>query len=400
MDSRNLPRLRLKKGEDRRLRAGHLWVYSNEVDTRSTPLKAFEAGQLVHLEDQRGALFGTAYVNPRTLICARLLGRDANARLDAPWLQQRIARALALREALYEQPCYRLVYGESDGLPGLVVDRFADVLVVQITTAGMERARDTLLTVLEEMLHPAAILLRNDTSSRELEGLDTGVETALGTLPETVTVEENGARFEVPLVAGQKTGWYYDHRANRARMQQYVGDKRVLDVFSYIGAWGIEALVAGARDVTCVDGSQRMLEQARHNAAVNGRGKDLTAIAGDAFEVLKQLQKDGQTFDVVVLDPPAFVKRRKDLDEGALAYRRLNAHAMDLLVPDGLLVSASCSYHMPRERLLSEIRRAGQRTRRWLQVLEQGHQGPDHPVHPAMPETDYLKCFIVRACAS
>ncbi|UCE90247.1 MAG: class I SAM-dependent rRNA methyltransferase [Pseudomonadota bacterium] len=398
MGSRNLPRLRLKKGEDRRLRAGHLWVYSNEVDTANTPLKAYEAGQLAHLEDHRGSLLGTAYVNPHTLICARLLGRDADARLDAAWLKQRVARALVLRAALFEQPCYRLVYGESDGLPGLVVDRFAGVLVAQITTAGMERVRNEIVAVLEELLQPEAILLRNDTPARELEGLDTGVETVLGTLPGTVTVEENGARFEVPLAGGQKTGWYYDHRFNRARMQQYVRDKRVLDVFSYIGAWGIEALVAGAHEVTCVDGSQRMLAQARHNAALNGRGENLMAIAGDAFDVMKQLQKDGQTFDAVVLDPPAFVKRRKDLDEGALAYRRLNTQAMELLAPEGILVSASCSYHMPRERLLSEIRRAGQRARRWLQVLEQGHQGLDHPVHPAMPETDYLKSYIVRVC--
>ena len=155
MGSRNLQRLRLKKGEERRLRAGHLWVYSNEVDTGKTPLKAFEAGQLAHLEDHRGSLLGTAYVNPRTLICARLLGRDADARLDAVWLKQHIARALALRAALFEQPCYRLVYGESDGLPGLVVDRFADVLVAQITTAGMERARDEIVAVLEELLRPA-----------------------------------------------------------------------------------------------------------------------------------------------------------------------------------------------------------------------------------------------------
>ncbi|MCW8901011.1 MAG: class I SAM-dependent rRNA methyltransferase [Gammaproteobacteria bacterium] len=389
-----LPELRLKKNEDRRLRAGHLWVYSNEVDTKQTPLKEFEVGQWCHVTNSRGRVLGTAYINPNTLICARLVSRFEKQILSKQKLIQRIQEALRLRERVFSVPCYRLIFGESDALPGLVVDRFYDVLVVQVTTAGMDCIQNDIIEALSEVIQPKTILLRNDSGSRQLEGLEIYSKTVLGELPGLVELEENGTRFVTSLEQGQKTGWFYDHRLNRQRTQHYVKDKRVLDVFSYVGGWGVEALQAGAKDVTCIDASAFALDLATQSAALNKLEKNFSTLEGDAFEVLKSLADAGETYDVVILDPPAFVKRRKDLKEGSLAYRRINRLAMNLIKNEGILVSASCSYHLGQEQLLNEIRQASYLANVDCQVLEQGHQGPDHPVHPAMKETDYLKSFI------
>jgi 23S rRNA (cytosine1962-C5)-methyltransferase len=389
-----LPELRLKKNEDRRLRAGHAWVYSNEVDTKQTPLKEFSVGQWCHVTNSRGRILGTAYVNPNTLICARLVSRFEKKTLTLNILKQKIQQALKLREKVFSVPCYRLIFGESDALPGLVVDRYYDILVVQITTAGMDNIQNDIIEALSDVINPETILLRNDSSSRELEGLELYSKTVLGSLPDLVELEENDTRFVTSLEQGQKTGWFYDHRLNRQRMQQYVKNKRVLDVFSYVGGWGVQALQAGAKEVTCVDSSAFALDLAQQSAALNNKEKKFSTLEGDAFEVLKSLAEEGETFDVVILDPPAFVKRRKDLKEGSLAYRRVNRLAMNLIKHEGILVSASCSYHLGREQLLNEIRQASYLANVECQVLEQGHQGPDHPVHPAMKETDYLKSYI------
>ena len=226
------------------------------------------------------------------------------------------------------------------------------------------------------------------------------IETVLGESAERVRLIENNTEFEAPLQGGQKTGWYYDHRLNRLRLQSYVQDKRVLDVFSYIGAWGVQALRAGAAEVTCVDAAARFLEQAKANAALNQVADNFTTLDGDAFDVLKQLKQEARHYDVVVLDPPAFIKRRKDFKEGCQAYERINRLAMQLVAEGGLLVSASCSYHLPAEQLRNEIRRAARKNKCTVQIIEQGHQGGDHPVHPAMAETDYLKAFFCRIGAN
>ncbi len=396
----SLPPLRLKKNEDRRLRAGHLWVFSNEVDTVKTPLSAFEAGQAVEIQDNKGEAIGNGYVNPHSLICARLVSRDTEHVLGKSLLVHRLNMALSLRERLFDKPYYRLVFGDADNLPGLIVDRFGDVLVAQITTAGMERCKADVVTALEQVIKPTAILFRNDTSNRRMEGLESYTETALGTVPDHVILEENGIRFNAPLLAGQKTGWFYDHRLNRARMQHYVPGKRVLDVFSYIGGWGIQAATAGATQTICVDSSEAALTQVQQNATLNHVADRVSILQGDAFDVLKSLRADHEKFDVVILDPPAFIKRSKDMRAGLEAYQRINQQAMQLLAKDGILVSASCSFHLPRTGLRDAMLRASRHIDRHLQIIEQGHQGPDHPVHPAIPETDYLKTFIGRILPS
>lgn len=389
------PELRLKRGEDRRLTAGHLWVFSNEIDTEATPLTAFAPGDGVQVINDRGRFLGYAYVNPRSLIAARIVSRDAKYPIGKSLIVHRLQVALSLRRRLYEQPYYRLVHGESDELPGLVVDRYGDVLVGQIGTAGMERLKPEISAALEKVVHPTALLWKNDSGARELEGLPSYVETGIGTVPESVEVIENGLRFEVPLAAGQKTGWFFDQAANRGTFLKYVAGARVLDVFSYLGAWGIAAARHGAADVTCVDSSPQAMEWLTRNAGLND--VKLETLKGDAFDVLEQLHTERRRFDVVVLDPPAFVKRRKDLPKGQAAYRRLNQLGLQLLDRDGVLVSCSCSYHLSGDDLLAAIQKAARHVGRFVQVLESGGQAPDHPVHPAIPETRYLKAFFCRA---
>ncbi|NKQ09568.1 class I SAM-dependent rRNA methyltransferase [Pseudomonas sp. SST3] len=392
----SLPSLRLKANADRRLRAGHLWVYSNEVDTAATPLSGFAAGDQAILEAAGGKPLGIVGVSPNNLICARLLSRDLKHSLDKSLLVHRIQVALSLRDRLFDQPCYRLIYGDSDLLPGLVVDRFHDHLVVQLASATMERNKDAVLEALVQVLKPRGVLWKNDSSARDAEGLERYVDTAFGVVPEWVELEENGVKFEAPVLQGQKTGWFYDHRMNRARLAPYVKGKRVLDLFSYIGGWGVQAAAFGASEVFCVDASAFALDGVERNAALNGVAEKMTCVEGDAFEAMKELKNAEERFDVVITDPPAFIKRKKDLKNGEAAYRRLNETAMRLLNKDGILVSASCSMHLPEDDLQNILLGSARHLDRNIQLLERGGQGPDHPVHPAIPETRYIKSITCR----
>ena len=389
----------LKKDQERRLKAGHCWIYSNEVDVAQTPLTAFAPGEMVAIHSQPGQWLGWGYVNPHTLICARLVSTSRTLVPGKAVFVERIRNALSLRERFYSKPYYRLLFGEGDGLPGLVVDRYGDVLVVQIATAGMERLRDEIIEALTEVLQPTGILLRNDVSMRQVEQLDGTVEVVMGNVPEFLEIREGEAHFRVPAMTGQKTGWFYDQTANRDRFLKYVEGQRVLDVFSYAGAWGIRAASAGAASVTCVDSSESALAAVTDNAARNSVSDRVQSIQGDAFEVLKRLGEEGVRFDAIVLDPPAFIKRRKDEKVGQKAYQRLNQQALELLEPDGVLITASCSFHLAREAFLRTVQRAGRGAGVQLQLLEEGRQGADHPQHPAIPETGYLKAFYLRSLA-
>ncbi|MBP8264745.1 class I SAM-dependent rRNA methyltransferase [Pseudomonas fluvialis] len=391
-----LPSLRLKANADRRLRGGHLWVFSNEVDVAATPLTAFAAGDQAILETSSGKPLGIVALSPNNLICARLLSRDIRHSLDKSLLVHRLQVALSLRERLFDSPCYRLVYGDSDLLPGLVIDRFHDILVVQLASATMEQHKEALIEALVQVLKPRGILFKNDSAARDAEGLQRYVETAFGVVPEWVALEENGVRFEAPVLGGQKTGWFYDHRMNRARLAPYVKGKRVLDLFSYIGGWGVQAAAFGASEVFCVDGSALALDGVERNAALNGVAEKVTCIEGDVFAALRELKAAEERFDVVVADPPAFIKRKKDLKNGEAAYRRLNEAAMRLLSKDGILVSASCSMHLPEDDLQNILLQSARHLDRNIQLLERGAQGPDHPVHPAIVETRYIKSLTVR----
>jgi len=260
--------------------------------------------------------------------------------------------------------------------------------------------REALVAALEKVVRPEVIVFKNDTAARTVEGLEQQVECVKGEAPDQVSLEENGVRFEAPLLNGQKTGWYYDHRMNRQRMQSYVEGRRVLDLFSYIGGWGIQAAAAGASEVLCADASETFLEQVHQNAALNGATDRVATLQGDLFQALKELRAAREQFDVVIVDPPAFIKRKKDRKSGLQGYRRINELAMRLLSRDGILISASCSHHLQRDDLKGVLLGASRHIDRNLVLLEEGHQGPDHPVHPAIPETEYIKCFTARVLPS
>lgn len=390
-----LPELRLRRGEERRIEAGHLWIFSNEIDNERTPLAALASGACVRLVSAREKFLGYAYVNPHTLICARVIGRDEREPPGRGLLADRLRLALALRRRLYPQPYYRLAHGESDGLPGLVLDRYDDVIVGQAGTAGMEAMKDDVAAAVMEVASPARFVWKNDGGARKTEGLPSYVEAACGEMPGELHVEENRVRFRVPLAGAQKTGWFFDQSANRRAFLKYVPGRRLLDVFSYVGAWGLAAAKAGAGEVVCVDSSAAALAAVEQAAADNGLAA--RTLKSDAFEALEAFHRAGERFDVVILDPPAFIKRKKQIPKGEAAYRRLNQLGLQILAQDGILVSCSCSYHLTPERLLGAIQKAARHAGRLVQVLEARGQAPDHPVHPAIPETRYLKTFFCRA---
>ncbi|MEL0637967.1 MULTISPECIES: class I SAM-dependent rRNA methyltransferase [Marinomonas] len=388
--------IRLKGQADRRLRAGHQWIYSNEVDTNKTPLKQFTPGDQVVVETAQGKPIGIAMINPNTLICGRLVSRSVDGVMNKSTLVHRLKIALSLREIAYKGPYYRLVFGDSDGLSGLVVDRFGDILVVQISTAGMERLKSEIIEALQDVIKPTAILMKNDGKMRQIEGLETYVEEAFGTVPELVFLQENDVLFQAPVWDGQKTGWFYDHRENRKTMQNYCDGKRVLDVFSYIGGWGVQAAAAGATDVTFIDASESALSHVDANLKLNQYEGGSELMHGDAFEAMQSLIEEKQRFDVVVMDPPAFIARRKDIKAGEGAYHRANQLAMRLVAKGGILVSGSCSMHLETSRLHDIVRSNSRQLERFSQLIYRGTQAPDHPVHPAIEETEYLKALFYR----
>ena len=393
-----LPTLVLKPQEERRLQGGHLWIFANEVNVALTPLTAFTPGEHVSVMSSHDRFLGYAYVNPRTLISARLLGRDPDYPPGRSLLVHRLNVARALRERLYPAPFYRLAFGEADLLPGLVVDRYGDVLVAQIGTAGMEAMKGEILEALVQSVGPSAVLWKNDSSIRDLEGIERYVETALGTVPDFVEVPEGDVRFRVPLAAGQKTGWYFDQTANRALVARYAAGARVLDVCSYAGGFGLQAARAGAAEVTCIDSSAPALAAAAETATASRLEAEF--LQGDAFEMLEALVADRRKFDLVVLDPPAFIKRKKDHPKGLAAYRRLNQLAMQALDRDGLLLTCSCSYHLAPGELTDAVQRAARHLGLFAQLIAIGAQAPDHPVHPAIEETRYLRAFLFRVVDS
>ena len=391
----SLPSIVLKSRADQRIKKGHLWIYSNEIDTKKTPLKEFEPGDLVTVISDKGKALGVATLNPKTLLSGRILTRDPKRSITENFLSKRVEQALRLRESFFPKPYYRLIYGDSDFLPGVIVDRFGEYLVLQITTAGMESLKPLVINALQKVLKPKGILVANDHGAREFEGLPLYSE-VVGEIPEELSLEENNTRFLVPSTGGQKTGWFYDHRLNRKVLQEISAGKRVLDVFSYVGGWGMQAAQAGASEVSFVDASAKALDYVETNAELNGCSEKIVGYQGKAAEVLKVLVEEKQKFDIVVLDPPAFIKKKKDQASGETAYRQMNTLALRLVENGGVLVSGSCSMHLHSEKLTDIVRAAAGHVDRDCQMFYAGGQGPDHPVHPAIPETSYLKAQFYR----
>jgi 23S rRNA (cytosine1962-C5)-methyltransferase len=385
--------LRLNPGHGRRLRSGAPWAFSNEIAMRRE-YRHIAPGTLVRLEGDDGVRFGTAMFNPHSLIAARVLDRDPDAEIDVAWMRARLSEAIALRARVCDTPYHRLVHAESDRLPGLIIDRYGDVGVVQANAAGMDRLLPIVLEALLAELPLRCVVARNDSPARRLEGLPETVALLHGTDARTA-VEEGGVRFPIDPLAGQKTGWFFDQRWNRDRVTSFAEGARVLDVFCHVGAFGLRCAKAGAVAVTLVESSAPALRQAEETAALNGLAQRVTVSQQDAWEAMTSLAAAGERFDIVICDPPAFAKSRKDAPAALRAYGRMARLAAALVAPGGLLFVASCSYHAPADAWAAEIAQGLHRARREGRILFSAGAGPDHPVHPHLPETAYLKTELI-----
>ncbi|MEI6159313.1 MAG: class I SAM-dependent rRNA methyltransferase [Roseococcus sp.] len=388
------PILRLQPGRDRRVKSGHPWAFSNEI-VMDAAARALPPGAAIRLEGDDGVKHGIWQFNPHSLIAARILDRNATVTPDAAWFVAKIGAALRLREQLRIARFCRLVHAEADGLPGLVVDRFDDVIALQANTAGMEAATPLIVEALRQLLNPRSILARNDSAVRALEGLPLETKLLHGN-EARARVEEGGLAFEVDLLSGQKTGWFFDQRENRARVAALASGATLLDAFCHTGGFGLLAAKAGAREVTLLDRSQPALELAMASAAANGLAGRVAAQKGEALETLERMVGGQRRFDIVVADPPAFAKSRKDIPAALRAYQRLARICAQLVNPGGFLFIASCSHHAAPLEFAAAVAEGVWKARREARLLASTGAGPDHPVHPMLPESAYLKAQLLQ----
>ena len=386
-------RARLAKNQDRRLRSGHPWIFSNEIDAVEG---APEPGDEVVVEDHRGLPVGVGLYNPKSLIAIRLYHRRVRP-IDDALFRQRISRALDLRSRLLPvERTYRLVHGEGDQVPGLVVDRYGDYLVAQSLTAGIERRLDTILEVLDESLRPAGIVCRRDSGARTLEGLTRLDPLVRGEVPERIDAPYEGFVLSVDPRAGQKTGEFLDQRENRKRVAVGAHGKRVLDLYCHTGLFGLHCAAAGADRVVGVDSSTAALERARENHRRNAPDRRVEFLASGVEEALRGFARDGERFDTIVVDPPALVKSKKALREGLRKYVAVNVAAMRLLAPEGTLATSTCSHHVDAPLFLDTLRLAAKTAGMRFRLVDVLGQCRDHPVLLAARETSYLTMALLE----
>jgi 23S rRNA (cytosine1962-C5)-methyltransferase len=383
----------LKKHEERRLLAGHQWIFSNEIaHVNGTP----GAGDVVEIRRYDQHFLGLGFFNPHSLIAVRFL-TPVDEDLSNSFFERRITEALALRKHLYpESESYRVINGESDYLPGLVVDKYNEFLSLQTLSFGMDRQLEQVCDVLESLLHPKAIVERNETPLRVLEHLEERTGTVRGA-PDHTIMDENGAKFNVDVLKGQKTGFFLDQRENRKRLLRYVKDADVLDCFCNEGAFAINAALGGAGHVLGIDISESSIEKARVNSVIN-QTKDVEFKQADAFEVLKEFSAQKKLFDVVVLDPPSFTRSRKNVRSALKGYKTINGLAMTIIREGGFLMTATCSHHITEDSFLEMVEESARKSGKRVRLLELSGASPDHPVLAAMPETKYLKCAVYSVC--
>lgn len=391
--SEKTPIIRLNKGGGARLLRGHPWGFSNEI-AMTADAKALPPGSVVTVETHAGDAVGSAHMNPHSLIALRMLDRDPAAKVDAGWIASRLATALSWRERMFDTPYYRVVHAEADGLPGLIVDRYGDVVVIQANSAGMDRMVPMVVAAVRQVLSPGAVVLRNDSPVRKLEGLGEDVRVVDGAVPDPALVSEGGALFPLDPMGGQKTGWFYDHRDNRAFMARLAGGARVLDLYAHTGGFGIQAAVAGASSVDLIDRAAPALAQAARAAELSGVADRITTRKADAFAALEHLVKTGEQYDIVVCDPPAFARSKKDVGPAAKAYRKLARMTAQITAPGGVLLLASCSHHMDPVSFAQQNARGLGDAEREGRLLRSAGAGPDHPSHAHLPESAYLKAMV------
>jgi 23S rRNA (cytosine1962-C5)-methyltransferase len=369
----------------KRLKTKHPWIFSNEIESKPE----VPPGEVVRVEDRAGHFVGVGYYNPNTLIAVRILSHHSDSDLS-----QRIHNALHDRQRLFQEPLYRLIYSESDGLPGLIVDRYFDTLVAQILTAGMERMRENVLSALIQIVQPKRILFRNDSKYRELEGLPLTSEWVFGDPMDSQVIETDGLKFRIDYSGGQKTGFFLDQQRNRQQLARFAKGESMLDAFSYSGAWAMYAARAGFKEITAVDSSKEALASVVENARLNGYS--ITTVAEDVFEFLRRQYASQTRYDLIVLDPPAFCKSKRQLPPAIKGYREINLRAMKLLNPGGILITCSCSQPVSIDLFLEIIGQAAADAGRVFQTRELLFQPPDHPVILNFPESHYLKCVVLE----
>jgi 23S rRNA (cytosine1962-C5)-methyltransferase len=388
-----IPTVTLRPQAVKRFKTGHPWIFSNELVRLP---KELEPGQIVDLKSHSGTWIGRGYFNPRSLIAVRLLTREPVA-IDESFLESKLRQAQALREKwLPDEAAYRIVFGEADGLPGLVIDRYGPVLSAQFLTAGMDRLIKPVVQVLVKRFQPDAVVARNDTSARALEGLPQEKRLLYGEIPSPLVIEKNGLAFKVDVWEGQKTGFFLDQSENYRCLEAWAGGARVLDAFCYTGAWGLHAARYGAREVTGMDSSERAILLARANAERNDVAGVCTFLQEDVFDGLRRLCAVDERFDLIVLDPPAFAKSRRKIKEAIRGYKEINRLAMRLLSANGILVTCSCSRLIGREMFREVLVSAASDAKRSFYITAWHAQGRDHPIVLGIPETEYLKCAVLQ----
>lgn len=388
------PIVKLLPGRHKRLKSGHPWVFSNEVAKGDGAL--IEPGAAVTIIGDNGEIYGTALFNPHSLVAGRLIDRLADFEPDMAFIADRVARAATLRERLFSEPFYRLIHAEADGLPGLIVDRFGDTVVVQCNVVGMDIRRDAILDALDQTVSPTKVILRNDSRSRVQEGLPLEVVTVRGDGEEAVLLQENDATFAVYAAQGQKTGWFYDQQQNRAFVASLARGGRLIDFYSYGGGFAIQALKSGATEAVLVDRSALAMEAAAESAALNAVADRCRFVKQDSFAEMERMARAGERFEMVIADPPAFVKAKKDFRRGTRAYRKMTRLAARLVAPGGFLFVASCSHNVAPDVFVDLVKLGLGDAGRSGCILRAAGAGPDHPVHYALPETAYLKSLTLQ----
>ena len=386
-----IPVVHLKKKEENRILSGHLWVFSNEIQkVDGVP----EIGDVVEVRSGRNESLGFGFYHPRTLIAVRIFSKEF-VEPDADFFMRRLTSALQLREQIFKTPFYRLAYGESDFLPGLIIDRFGSLFGVQILSAAMERRKGIIFDVLKGLFSPEAVYERNESSTRALEGLPQSKAIVYGD-ELSADYGEEGVVFRVHPFTGQKTGFYFDQRYNRIFSRQFAPGSEVLDLFSNEGGFGLNMAIAGAAKVTAVDSSDLAVSNMKLNAEIN-RINCIDTEVSDAYDFLNRSIASGRKFDVVICDPPSFTRNRKSVPVAKAGYRRLHEMVFQILKRGGILLTASCSHHILRQTFEDVVASAALKSGRTLQLLHRAGASPDHPVLPAMPETEYLKFTAYRA---
>lgn len=390
--------VKIKKGEGRSLKSGGLWIYDNEIDSI---LGAYHDGDLVYVHDFDDYFLGTGFINMNSKIAVRIMSRVKGQEIDHDFLTMRVRNAWEYRKATVDTDSCRVIFGEADFLPGLVIDKFSDVLVVQSLALGIDRMKDEIISILKELLAQEGIIIRgvyerSDAKVRENEGMER-VKGFIGEPFDTkVEIIENGVRYLVDVAEGQKTGFFLDQKYNRAAVARLCRGARVLDCFTHTGSFALNAAKAGAKEVIGVDASELGIAQAQENAALNGFSDRVKFITADVFELLPEYEKNGEKFDVVILDPPAFTKSRSSVKNAVKGYREINLRAMKLVKDGGYLATCSCSHFMTPELFAETIAQAAKNVHRRIRQVEYRTQAPDHPILWAAEESYYLKFFIFQ----